>query len=87
MPFKPHLFIPTTEKEIEIFFEMPLRQHAVTATAPGTRFSKAPRLLGRISGDRILFVSSKRRRLEARNFAVILIFIPCKTYEQTNFTD
>ena len=28
------------------------------------------------SGDIIIFVSSKRRRLEARNLAVILIFIP-----------
>ena len=26
----------------------------------------------------ILFASSKRRRLEARNFAVVLIFIPLK---------
>ena len=51
------------------------------------RFSKVPRLFGRISGDIILFVSSKWRRLEARNFAVILIFIPCTTYEQTSFTD
>ena len=33
------------------------------------RFSKVPRLFGRISGDIILFVSSKRRRLEARNFS------------------
>ena len=34
------------------------------------------------SGDIILFVSSKRRRLEARNFAVIFIFIPFTTYEK-----
>ena len=40
---------------------------------PGTRFSKVPKLFGRILGDIILFVSSKRRRLEARNFAVIFI--------------
>ena len=38
------------------------------------RFSKVPKLFGRISGDVILFVSSKRRRLEARNFALILLF-------------
>ena len=54
---------------------------------PGARFSKVPRLFGRNSGDIILFVSSKRRRLEARNFAVILIFIPYTTYGQTSFTD
>ena len=38
------------------------------------------------SGDIILFVSSKRRRLEARNFAVIFIFIPFTTYDKTSFT-
>ena len=48
----------------------------------GARFSKVPRLFGRISGDIILFVSSKRRRLEARNIAVILIFIPFTTYKK-----
>ena len=35
----------------------------------------------------ILFVSSKRRRLEARNFAVIFIFIPFTTYEKTSFAE
>ena len=40
-----------------------------------------------ISVDIILFVSSKRRRLEARNFAVIFIFIPFTTYEKTSFTE
>ena len=39
-------------------------------------FSKVPKLVGRISGDLILFVSLKRKRLGARNFAVMLIFIP-----------
>ena len=53
----------------------------------GARFSNVPRLFGRISGDIILFVSLKRRRLEARNFAVILIFIPFTTYEKTSFTE
>ena len=33
--------------------------------APGTCFSKVPKLFGRISDDIILFVSSKRRALEA----------------------
>ena len=51
------------------------------------RFTKVPKPFGRISGDIILFVSSKRRRLEARNFAVILIFIPFTTYEKTSFTE
>ena len=39
------------------------------------------------SGEIILFVSSKRRRLEARNFAVIFIFIPFTRYEKTSFTE
>ena len=47
---------------------------------PGACFAKVPKFLGRVSGDIILFVSSKRRRLEARNFAVIFIFIPFTTY-------
>ena len=54
---------------------------------PGAYFSKVPKLFGRISGDIILFVSSKLRRLEARNFAVIFIFIPFTTYEKTSFTE
>ena len=54
---------------------------------PGARFSKVPKLFGRISGDLNLFVSSKWRRLEARNFAVILIVIPFTTYEKTSFTE
>ena len=54
---------------------------------PGTRFSKVPKLFGHISGDIILFVSSKRRRLEAGNFAFILIFIPFTQYEKNGFTE
>ena len=53
----------------------------------GACFSKVPKLFGRISGDIILFVSSKRRRLEARNFAVIFIFILSTTYEKISFTE
>ena len=53
----------------------------------GARFSKVPKHFGHISGDIILFVSSKRRRLEAPNFAVILIFIPFTTYEKTSLTE
>ena len=49
---------------------------------PEACFSKVPKLFGRFSGDIILFVSSKRRRLEARNFAVIFILIPFTTYEK-----
>ena len=55
--------------------------------APGTCFSKVPKLYGRISGDIILYVSSKLRPLEARNFAVIFIFNPFTTYEKTSFTE
>ena len=55
--------------------------------APGACFSKVPKLFGRISGDIILFVSSKRRRLEARYFAVILTFIPFTTFQKTSFTE
>ena len=55
--------------------------------APGACFPKVPKLFGRISGDIILFVSSKRRRLEARHFAVILIFSPFSTFEKTSFTE
>ena len=63
----------------------------MSRAGPGSRagacFSKVPKLFGRISGDIILFVSSKLRRLEARNFAVIFIFIPFTTYEKTSFTE
>ena len=56
--------------------------------AAETRFSKAPKLFGGcISGDIIISVSSKGRRLEARNFAVILIFIPFTTFEKTSFIE
>ena len=85
MPFETHRLIPTREKEIEVLLEIPLRQYAVTATAPGARFSKVPKLFRRISGYIILFVYSKRRRLEARNFAFILIFIPFSSYEKIGF--
>ena len=54
---------------------------------PRTRFSKVPKAFGRISGDVIVFVFSKRGCLEAPNFAVILIFIPFITYEMTSFTE
>ena len=44
-----------------IFFEKFLLVLMVEASAkPGTRFSKVPKLFGRVSGEIILFVSSKR---------------------------
>ena len=45
------------------------------------RFSKVPKLYGRISGDMILFVSWKIRRLKAQNFADTFIFIPFTTWK------
>ena len=42
----------------------------------GACLSKVPKLFELISGDIILFVSSKRRRLEARNFAIIFFLFP-----------
>ena len=53
----------------------------------GARFSKDPKHFGRISGRIILSVSWKRRRLEARNFAVILIYTSFTSYEKTSFTE
>ena len=55
---------------------------------PGGPFSKkVPKLFGRFSGDKILFVSSRRRRPKAENFAVILILIPFGAYEKTSSTE
>ena len=51
------------------------------------RFSKVPELFGQISGDTILFVSSKQRRLDAQDFEVIFIFIRFTKYEKTSFTE
>ena len=51
------------------------------------RFSKVPELSGNILDDITFFVSAKRRRLEARNFAVILTFIPFITYEKSSFPE
>ena len=42
----------------------------------GACFSKVPKLFGPISGDIILFVSVQRRRLKARNFAIVFILFP-----------
>ena len=68
-----------------IFFEKFLLNPMVEASAkPGTRFLKVPKLFGRVSGDIILFVSSKRRRLEAQNFAVCFSCFPFTTHEKTS---
>ena len=48
----------------------------------GAHFAKAPKLFGRIMG-----ALSQRERIEARNFAVILILVPFTTYEKTSFTE
>ena len=49
------------------------------------RLSKVPKPFGRISGDVILFVPSKRRSLETRSFAVILM-LPL-TYKEASFKE
>ena len=54
---------------------------------PGARFSKVPELFGRISGDINPFVSSKLRRLEARNFVVFFSCFPFTSYEKTSFAE
>jgi len=46
------------------------------AKKSGARFSKFPTVFRRISGDIILFVSSKRNGVETRNSALSLNFIP-----------
>ena len=46
---------------------------------------RVPKLFGRISSD--IIVSSKGRRLGARNWAVILVFIPFTTYENISFLE
>ena len=62
-------------------------QQLGVVTYLGPVFRKSRNLFGRISGDIILYVSSKLRRLEARNFAVIFIFNPFTTYEKTSITE
>ena len=64
------------------------RKHALVrcVTVRQTLSPSAP-VFGHIWGDIIVFVSSKRRRIEGRNFAVIFIFIPFKTHEKTSFTE
>jgi len=49
---------------------------------PFDPFLESPETFRAHSGGIILFASSKRKRLEVRNFAVILIFIPFTTYHK-----
>ena len=51
---------------ILLFFFVNVENMLKNQLAPGACFSKVPKLFGRISGDIILFISSKRWRLEAR---------------------
>ena len=46
-----------------------------TAGRLGVRFSKVPKLFGRILGDISLFVSSKQRHLEAQNFILQVVIL------------
>ena len=80
-----HSLIEEARLVLFIHCQDPLRKRPkdmlyCTREGSGACFSKVPKLFGRISGDIILFVSSKRRRLEARNFAVIFISVPFTTY-------
>ena len=81
---------PALQNKQDVLLRMAFRARKVLGTfekgAPGTRFSKVLKLFERISDDTILFVSSRRMRLEARNFAIISIFIHFTTYEKTSFT-
>ena len=73
----------TTETQLNNLFQM----DSVSYKRPEARFSKVPKLFGHVSGDLILFVSSKRRDLEARNLAAISIFVLVTTYEKSSFTE
>ena len=57
---------------------------AVSVVTQWFPFSKVPRLFGPFRVT-VLFVSPKR--LEARNFAPILIVIALTIYEKTSFTE
>ena len=62
------------------YFDTVFPHNVSVEKSPGACFSKVPKRFGRISCDIILFVSSKRKRLETRNFSFIIIFIPFTTY-------
>ena len=74
---------------MKISFHLHVNEIIISYERMSTRgpFLESPETFRAYSGDIILFVSSKRRRLEARNFAVIFIFIPFTTYEKTSFTE
>ena len=65
--------------------KLPIELTQQDATAGKLRglFLESPETFRVHFGGLILFVYSIRRRLEARHFAVILIFIPFTTYEKT----
>ena len=73
MKFKPIYLVVTKRKKL-------IRYGLQLVRVLGPLSRKVPKLSGRLSCDTILFVSSKGKCLEARNFAVILIFIPFTTY-------
>ena len=86
----------TTNIQIRFFPNLMLHQQSpqhlhhcsiCVSFPPGAPYSKVPRLFGRISVDTILFVSSKRRRLESRNFTIILAFVPFTTYKKISFLE
>ena len=55
--------------------------------ARGLHVSRKSRNFSGVFRVTFLFVSSKRRRSEARNFAVIFVFLLFTTYEKTSFTE
>ena len=71
-----------------IYMKCPTQLNAQPHSSKGPKLSdssKGPKLSGAF---RVAYlVSLKRRRLEARNFAVILIFISFTTDQTTSFTE
>ena len=68
MLFKTHCFILIGEKKIEILLEIPLRQHAVTATAPGLHpplgtITEDPRSFGLVQISNNLKEAEKKAKL------------------------
>ena len=71
--------------ETKVYANPGLSLSAFEQPCPGACFSKVPRLFGLISGDIILFVSAKRRRVEAWNFAVVFIYVQYTRSESSCF--
>jgi len=70
-----------------VFTVEPNILNKTTTMYAGALFPKVPKLFRGISGDIILYLSSKQRHLEGQNLAVILIFNPFTMYEKTSFTE